>query len=470
MFLLPEIALSLVLLVVIYHLAPKLSGRYSQADIQNSVLLLYSCGLFAFLAPVFLLLLGIYTALICVVFKVFNFRKSVRAARYLPALALGLIVFCVSMLAAVKYYNPVREFLGNASPVFAAMPALTIVLGFSASFLTFQVITLIIAGWRGELGSQTRVLHMALFVGFFPTLAAGPIVRADQLLPQLAQGRSMIAPRYAVARILLGVWQMLVCAQWLAEVWVNPIYASPQSHHGVEVLAAAIAYSLQIYLDFSGLSNIVMGMGWLLGLRLPRNFRSPYVALNIRDFWRRWHISLSTWIRDYLYKPLGGSRKGFVRAQLAVAASMGLSGIWHGAALTFVVWAGLHILAVIVLNTRDALNLRWRLPRGLSWGLTFMWVSAAWVFFRADNLDHAAAIFSALGNTQSLIQYNVLGFTGLVGVFFAMQYFGPRCAQLAMRQIQKMSHWVFAAWVTLSLYLAIELGPSGVPNFIYAGF
>ncbi len=470
MFLLPEIALSLVLFSALYHVAPfwvlRVVPTASYAGVQNTLLLAFSCTLFACLAPHFLALLALYWLCISLTIKLANPSNPTHKALFASA----LITLSVAVLSAVKYYNPVREFLALQSASFAGLPALNLVLGFSASFLTFQFITLAVQWWRGELPANTSTLHLAVFVAFFPTLAAGPITRASALLPQLNTRRSMIAPRYAFARILLGVWQMLVCAQWLADTWVNPIYAAPQNHHGAEVLAAALAYSLQIYLDFSGLSNIVIGLGWLLGLRLPRNFRSPYAAVNIREFWRRWHMSLSTWIRDYLYKPLGGSRKGFLRAQAAVALSMGLSGIWHGAALTFMAWAGLHIVAVIALNTLDKSRWQWRLPHRLGVGLTFAWVSAAWVFFRADNLEHAVTIFQAMGNSQTLIQYNVIGFTGLLAVFFIIQKHGSCCAERVMRGLLRLPHWGFAIFVLISVYLAIELGPSGVPNFIYAGF
>ena len=472
MFLLPEIALSLVLLLVLYHGVPALvqcthpAKALAPQTIQNGLLLVYSWGLFACIAPAFLLLLLIYTLVAVCAFKFVSPAKPVHQA----VIGGAWVSLCVGVLFAVKYYNPVREFVAAQWPGFAAMPALNLVLGFSVSFLTFQFITLAVLWWRGALTPQQSPAQLAIYIAFFPTLAAGPITRAQQLLPQLSQARTMIAPRYALARILLGVWQMLVCAQWLAETWVNPIYAAPQNHHGLEVLAAVLAYSLQIYLDFSGLSNIVVGLGWLLGIRLPRNFRSPYAAVNIRDFWRRWHISLSLWIRDYLYKPLGGNRKGFARAQLAVVASMGLSGVWHGAALTFVAWAGMHIAAVMLMNTLDRTKRSWVLPKGLGMALTFAWVSLAWVFFRADNLDHALAIFAAIVNTKVLIQYNVIGFGVLVLAFFILQSRAARWSQTLMARLNQLPMWAFALWVLVSLYFAIELGPQGVPNFIYAGF
>jgi D-alanyl-lipoteichoic acid acyltransferase DltB (MBOAT superfamily) len=284
----------------------------------------------------------------------------------------------------------------------ANVSMLEIVLPVGISFYTFQTLSYTIDIYRGRLEPAESALDFALFVAFFPQLVAGPIVRAAHFLPQLA-GRPAIddaAVGQGLARILKGLFKKVVIADTLAVSIVDPAFAAPSELGSVDALAAVYAYALQIYCDFSGYSDIAIGSARLLGFDIPENFNAPYLARNLRDFWRRWHISLSTWLRDYLYIGLGGSRASTGRTYLNLAVTMLLGGLWHGAAWRFLLWGGLH--GVGLAETRAWQRARAGAARA-SWPVvvaqqiaTFHFVCVGWVFFRATTLSDAAGLFAAL--------------------------------------------------------------------------
>ncbi len=335
------------------------------------------------------------------VFKYFNFFSTQVAAAFTAA---GLAV------------DPVL--LGVALPV-------------GISFFTFQSMSYTIDIYRRQLEPADSYWQFLLFVSFFPQLVAGPIVRASVFLPQLSRPRGLSREMGGVGLFLIlsGLVKKVCIADYLAVNLVDRVFENPTWFTSAEVLAAVYGYAFQIYCDFSGYSDVAIGAALLLGFRLPDNFRSPYVATNLRDFWRRWHISLSTWLRDYLYIPLGGSRRGPGRTYMALAVTMLLGGLWHGAALTFVLWGALHGAALAL--TRAFQRLRGPVPlvtmvtgalihlgpRDPGWAkvarasaavlldtvvrigmilLTFHFVCFAWIFFRAKSFGHALAILSQL--------------------------------------------------------------------------
>ncbi|RBH45515.1 MBOAT family protein, partial [Pseudomonas sp. MWU13-2860] len=208
---------------------------------------------------------------------------------------------------------------------------------------------------------------------------------------------------------------------WLASTWVEPVFSAPETYHPLEVWAAFYAYAFQIYLDFSGYTDLVTALALLLGIQLPRNFDAPCLAHNLRDFWRRWHMSLSSWIRDYIYIPLGGNRLGFARAQLNLLAAMLLSGLWHGASLKYLVWGGMHGLGVVGLNLGDRLLGKEALTRRWAWLarlLTFHYVCLAWVFFRAASLEDGWSFLEAMAGTGQELTLNAPGFLALTAAAF----------------------------------------------------
>lgn len=265
------------------------------------------------------------------------------------------------------------------------------------SFYTFQSISYSIDIYRGNLKPVNSFLDFAFFVSFFPQLVAGPIVRAVDFVPQIDQPYQVSTQdfNHAVYLILNGLIKKILVSDYIAANFVDRIFDSPESYTGFENLIAVYGYTIQIYCDFSGYTDMAIGVALLLGFRLTINFLSPYSAVNITDFWRRWHISLSTWLRDYLYISLGGNRKGKFRQYLNLVITMLLGGLWHGANLKFIIWGGLHGLAL-------ALHKFWMeitgtkgeagsgIGRFVSQVITFHFVAFCWMFFRARDPDQSA--------------------------------------------------------------------------------
>jgi D-alanyl-lipoteichoic acid acyltransferase DltB (MBOAT superfamily) len=269
------------------------------------------------------------------------------------------------------------------------------------SFFTFESMSYVIDVHRGELKPHRSYLRYLLFVAFFPHLVAGPIVRPRDLLPQLEQRPTLTRAMGAEALFLIavGLVKKLVISDQLAQNLVDRVFERPENFSALEVLSGVYGYAVQIYCDFSGYTDIAIGSALLLGVRFPKNFDAPYQATNIADFWRRWHISLSTWLRDYLYIPLGGNRGGSWATYRNLMITMVLGGLWHGASWTFVFWGFLHGLG---LGVTRAWERRRGAPRGGVAGrvaatvFTFHYVCLAWIFFRAPTFKQATLILKQL--------------------------------------------------------------------------
>ncbi len=283
------------------------------------------------------------------------------------------------------------------------------------SFYTFQTLSYTIDIYRGKLTPTRNFTTFALYVAFFPQLVAGPIERATHLLQQLEAKMSRTAEDVAIGltRILWGLTKKIVFADWLA-LYVDAVYGSHEGASGFELLMATYAFAFQIYLDFSAYSDIAIGLARLMGIDIRENFRWPYLARNISEFWRRWHISLSTWLRDYLYFPLGGSRKGPSRTIVNVFIVMFLGGLWHGAKWTFVVWGlwiGLGLAVYHVWSTlrkSKADETRPLRPADLPGVLlTFHVILISWVFFRADSLPVAWDVLRSIVTDFGFMQTRV---------------------------------------------------------------
>ena len=229
------------------------------------------------------------------------------------------------------------------------------------------------------------------------------------------------------------------------------------------------AYALQIFFDFSGYTLLVTGLGLLLGYQVPINFRQPYLAKNLQEFWKRWHISLSTFIRDYIYIPLGGNQFSFTRTQVNIFIAMTLSGIWHGANLTFMYWGILHALGVIFINVNHQ-YVKIKTPRGLAHVITLVFICMTWVFFRSDNLDNAISLFKQLTNVTGNFKVSHLLLILLSALFFILSKRSDMLEQYCTTQIKKWWGWRLCLVITASIYLIIYAGPSGIPAFIYYRF
>lgn len=318
----------------------------------------------------------------------------------------GALVCCLGVLFLFKYFNFFMDTLARVAAM-AAIPlhrvTLALMLPVGISFYTFQTLSYVIDIYRGDERAEKNFFTYAAFVSFFPQLVAGPIERTGNLLPQI-KGKHVFDSHRAVYGLKLMAWgffKKLVIADNLA-VYVDQIFGDVHYYSGFCMLLAAFFFTIQIYCDFSGYSDIAIGTAKLFGIDLMRNFNSPYFAASVKDFWSRWHISLSTWFRDYVYIPLGGNQRGRGRTILNQFVTMLVSGLWHGAAFTYVIWGGVHGLLQALENMIPICR---RYNRAVKEGsqsgaalwlgraVTFAAVMLAWIFFRADSLSDACYVF-----------------------------------------------------------------------------
>jgi alginate O-acetyltransferase complex protein AlgI len=332
--------------------------------------------------------------------------SSARVRKGLLALS---IINNLGALVLFKYADWLTHLFVDAAAVFGVKLAyrpLGLLLPIGLSFLVFQGMSYTIDVYRRELAGRRSLLDVLVFMTFFPHIVAGPIVRAADFLPQVD-----VRPRCdddtggrALARIVVGLFKKLVIADYLQTNLVDRVFADPAAHTGIDVIAGVVGYTLQIYYDFSAYSDIAIGTAALFGYSLKENFDKPYLAPNLFEFWRRWHISLNTWLRDYLYVPLGGNRSGRARILFNLFLTMLLAGAWHGADNRFVVWGALHGLALCA--TRIVWWVVGRPAPALvrtvvSTSFTFLVVVELRIVFRASDLGHALAVFRAQGEHWS---------------------------------------------------------------------
>ena len=364
------------------------------------ILLAASYLFYAWWNPAYLVLIIASSALDLVVGKRLHLAQSPKQRRFFLLCSL-----CgnLGLLATFKYFN---FFSTSAAAALTALdiPAtpyiLDVVVPVGISFYTFQSLSYTIDIYRGRLEPVDTPLDFFLFVAFFPQLVAGPIVRASEFLPQLRQIPALTseAGGKGLLLIILGLLKKSIIADLLAVNLVDRVFETPVVYTSAEVLLGVYGYAIQIYCDFSAYSDIAIGSALLLGLTLPQNFDSPYRAASLQDFWRRWHISLSTWLRDYLYISLGGSRGSVLKTYRNLALTMLLGGLWHGAAWTFVVWGALHGggLALTRAWQRRVGSSSSPAVRAVTIFITFHFVCLAWIFFRAPNFERAWEILTGL--------------------------------------------------------------------------
>ena len=461
-------------------------------ELRCGFLLLASWVFYGICAPRFLPLLLATTLLVYGLGR----WMGARPARRKPILLLGLLV-CFGILFLFKYLGffggLLSSLLARAGLAPLQLPALLMPAGIS--FYTFALCGYLIDVYRGQQAPETSFVDFALFASFFPAILSGPIERATHLLPQLKAHRRGGSPsgedvRIGVTRFLLGLFKKMVLADQLAIV-VNTAYGDPAAFTGVQLLGAALAYSLQIYCDFSAYSDMAIGSARLLGFTLLENFHAPYLCSSIQDFWRRWHISLSSWFRDYLYFPLGGSRRGTVRKYVNVLIVFAVSGLWHGAAMTFVVWGQLNVVYQVIGELAARVRARIRgelhLPDGaavtrcIQAVLCFLLLTVTWVFFRAASLQQAleilGRIFTLAGGVFPL-NVTALGLSRArllaVGLAVIVLLILDIRSQLPARQRLCDTVWRrYAVWTALILAIAVfgAYGPGyNAQEFLYFQF
>ena len=314
----------------------------------------------------------------------------------------GAAIICLGLLTYFKYAAFLARTANALLHVFGASASFAlwdILLPVGISFYTFQALSYVFDVYGGKIPAEKHPGYYALYVSFFPQLVAGPIERADALLPQLRAERAVSRDdlRAGIGLLLSGYFRKVVIADFCGAI-VNRVYALPDPD-GMAALAGTMLFGVQIYCDFAGYSEIARGSARILGVRLMQNFDRPYFAPTIRDFWRRWHISLSRWLSDYVYVPLGGSRKGRMRQWIATLVVFFLSGLWHGAGETFVAWGLIHgamMCAYLLLRSMGLPEPKTGLQKALSGFLTYTLVTLGWVFFRAQTMAQAAGLLGSI--------------------------------------------------------------------------
>ena len=336
------------------------------------------------------------------------------------ALLITSIVLNLGLLFYFKYTNFFIQLLNDLSG--GHLHPLNLILPIGISFYTFENLSYTIDVYRGEFKPVKSFLDYLFFLSFFPKLVMGPIVRASDFIPQIAKPYTVSNADFAKGFYLIagGLFKKIVISDYINVNFVQYFFEDPSLHSGIECLVAVYGYALVIYCDFSGYSDMAIGIARWTGFRLPVNFLSPYQSASITEFWRRWHISLSSWLRDYLYIPLGGNRKGRVRTYINLFLTMLLGGFWHGASWNFIIWGGLHggMLAV-----DKKLRGYWR-PSGVFWKaagvlFTFHFVCFCWIFFRAETLADSGVMIKQIFTNFNATAAGAL-WQGYTGVFYLM--------------------------------------------------
>lgn len=372
--------------------------------IRLPLLFLASCTFYMAFAPAYIVL--VFITIVVDYYAALGIERCKGRDRK-TYLALGIIVPLL-FLGFFKYwqflfdnYVTLTSWIGWDSPDFF----LKVLLPIGISFYTFQTLSYLIEVYHGRQKAERNLLVFSTFILFFPQLVAGPIERPQHLLPQFRKPRGFDYERTAsgLRRMALGFFKKLVVADHLA-LYVNDVYAAPEQYNGLQLTLATVFFAYQIYCDFSGYSDIAVGAARIMGFDLMQNFRAPYHSASVGEFWQRWHISLSTWFRDYVYIPLGGNRNGLYRWIVAILVTFGVSGLWHGASWTFVMWGLLNGAYLLVgTATKKIRDRLWKafglektpiIRRGMGIAITFLLTLAAWTFFRASTIQDALYILS----------------------------------------------------------------------------
>lgn len=422
------------------------------------------------------------------------FRATVQWKRK----ALVVLSLCINlgMLGYFKYFNFLLEIgatiarwmgfhTGNTALQSVTYQPLDIFLPVGISFFTFQTISYVIDIYRGKITPLTRWVDYVFYVSFFPQLVAGPIVRARDFIPQIYKTPVVSRSEFGegLFLVLCGLFKKTVISDYISLNFVDRIFDAPLLYTGVENLLGVYGYALQIYCDFSGYSDMAIGIALLLGFRFNINFDSPYQSATITEFWRRWHISLSSWLKDYLYISLGGNRKGKVRTYINLLITMLLGGLWHGASMSFIIWGAIHGVALAIhkfvmsrFSSFKQLGSEmkpWRRVLGVL--ITFHLVCFGWIFFRADSIQTVREVL-----TQIFTNFHPEVFmqfvTGYKGVFALMVigyvlHFMPRSTEDALRGVVTRSPLlVQALMLAIAIFIVVQFKSAGVQPFIYFQF
>lgn len=453
--------LFLVFLVVVVYVYYLLTPQY-----RRWFLLLASyCFYWVWSVP-YSLLMVLYTLLAYITARII---ESSTKNRDRTTALISFLVVVISTLCVFKYAN---FFSASAHSLlgFYPWPQLNLLLPLGISFYTFQTISYIVDVYKGVTPAQKSFLDLALYVIFFPNLVAGPIVRAKVLMPQLTCESPVdwVQIRSGIAQIIWGMLKKVYIADPMASI-TSEAFSGPESVSGLGLLLATFAFTVQVYCDFSGYSDMAIGSARLFGIELPKNFDRPYLAYSITDFWRRWHISLSNWLRDYLYIPLGGNRQGQLRTYGNLMLTMLLGGLWHGAGWNWVAWGGLQ---GAMLSMERAFGLS-SAPKSkasyfLHWLLTFFVICTSWVLFASSDLNSAGVVFQRIltfADGRIPIDYRPIFYLALV---LLVQWGDVKQRWMSWAQM----HPNLLKWIvyTIAIALIFTFAGASSSNFIYFQF
>ncbi|MEA2382477.1 MAG: alginate O-acetyltransferase complex protein AlgI [Solirubrobacteraceae bacterium] len=395
--------------------------------------------------------------------------RADRSKNLIVAVTVGLDLLALGFF---KYYGffvtNVDELLRDAG-LGAPAPLLAVALPVGLSFFTFQAISYIVDVRRGTCDRATTV-DLAIYLSFFPHLVAGPIVRAREFLPQLRTPRDPrdVAVGAGVMLIIFGLVKKVVIADFLARNAVDPVFAVPEAYGAPDAWTALMSYAVQIYCDFSGYTDIAIGLALLMGFIFPQNFDRPYRSLSVREFWRRWHMTLSRFLRDFIYIPLGGNREGQARTIRNLMITMLLGGLWHGAAWGFVLWGALHGAALSLEHLRRGRSRK--VPPVAAWAATFLFVCLAWIPFRAPNLDTAWAFTRRLFTPGPVTLLTPGIAVAVVGVL-ALQLVPERPLDRLRERLVALPPVALGTGLAVTVALVAAAVPgNAVPPFIYFQF
>lgn len=405
-------------------------------------------------------------------------QETIRSADGLRQTTLTMTIIVI--LLPLFYYKYCNFFLSSLNELIESNFSLSdIVLPVGISFFTFQSISYVVDVYKGQFTADVSFLEYLFYLSFFPLLLAGPITRAETLLPQVRRHHP-VSERclyLGLWLVVLGLAKKCIIADYIAQ-YNDWIFADPQAYSGFECMMGILGYTVQIYCDFSGYSDMSIGIAAMLGFRLRENFAFPYRAHNPSEFWRRWHISLSTWFRDYLYIPLGGNRRGRARTYINNLITMLVAGLWHGASWMFIIWGAIHGLGLVV----HKMLVPWlrKVPnhfaiRFLSRAFCFLFVAFAWVFFRSESVDIARLLI-----THAFSDFDIAYLVPFVQVRFSWtllvllpllsQWISDRGFRRLQVRFIYMPWWMKLILFALTLQLVLQFSTSNVQPFIYSQF
>lgn len=458
------------ILFLLYYLIPAKQQKW-----RNGYLLLVSYLLYANWKPVYaLILLG-------VTLVTYFFARWVEEGKRGVKIAVGGAILTLLPLLIFKYFNfinnSVFDLLSTVGLRFK-LPGLNWAIPMGISFFTFQALGYMLDVYHQRIKAEKDFLTYALFVSFFPSIVAGPINKASLVIPQLKAMRPYFDYGKAVEGLKMLLWGMfmkVVVADRVA-LYVDTVFPSYMNYTGVTCFVASLLYTMQIYADFAGYSLMAIGVGKTLGFELTENFRRPYFAVSVTDFWRRWHISLSTWLKDYVYIPLGGSRRSKLRNYWNIFVTFLVSGIWHGANWTFIIWGIWHGVFQIIEKAigQQKCEYGW-FGRSIKIVITFLQVNFAWIFFRMPTLNDAVGLIGRIFDLSLPKTLYMSGFTDLAFMMFGVsllllkdvtdEFFSSRFKVLDNRHAAV--RWSGYLLIMVAILLT---GVFGADQFIYANF